>query len=792
MATGSMALPAAFVHSFLASSSSAVHGEHPLLDSIQHVLVASRSSAGTWPGIHGWFDQHNHMGGTIGWRAFMVMYLMASVEQRPAAFRRNILQHIQIEGCDWLWQTLHAVEMFSKMWDTASARADFERVKPFLKQGICFYVWLQGIYLRTNGCEGNLEKSPVAENERTDHRCAEANLNAALQLAFEAGLLVQQDEFITNQNRLASWMTAGSRAAPLLLECVRQHVDAIRRSQSAGTGSNQHALLELDRLLETAFSSSQLLDFSSAYVTRKLLENYANDALGRDVSGIMFFFFSVVEFMTSGIGFVLWSSNGMMRRSDYELVQNISDDTESVHTGRLAGLSSSFWAVTSTFKQLDETGNDNRKYWKLVPSCKESGGTCKNIQVGSSGFSVAQSSDSVGSRGGEPMVWKVLDQSTPLEGLDFLDKENMMFNIVADDELASGGVFLEKMLDAVHEHAKRQGKRLLVHIHCGEGFPLYDYGRMGFPEDSGPGTCNVDPQDTQRQRCPWAFDGPHYGLQASTYEAMCSNAKEPLYKQKPLPVRMQGSLPMHYFLAERNLQQMVEGIKHYRQNLRMRGQGALEDFDNYVLVSFGHSTHATAAVAEGMHRERIWTDVDLTSNLATNALYSLSPDLFHASRARPRYLESLSTAKRELLRQAFAQHGIHHLWSKRVCMVLGTDGSGVQHSHMVQELQIAKTILQGDTTTSQDVENHFRKTSARVQTWLMQPPTDGAPPLSCDDMDDPSGDGNPSWAAWVGPLLCSFAAITVVSWFLCCRPGSRKRPEERAVQLASVPPSTVS
>ena len=104
----------------------------------------------------------------------------------------------------------------------------------------------------------------------------------------------------------------------------------------------------------------------------------------------------------------------------------------------------------------------------------------------------------------------------------------------------------------------------------------------------------------------------------------------------------------------------------------------LVDFDNYVVIRFGHVSHATREHARRMAAAKIWADVNLTSNIATGTLYLDRPDL-----SRPNLL------------RYFEDHALVDLIAEDVKVVFGSDGPGVEHVRMANELVIAETDIFG-------------------------------------------------------------------------------------------------
>lgn len=195
----------------------------------------------------------------------------------------------------------------------------------------------------------------------------------------------------------------------------------------------------------------------------------------------------------------------------------------------------------------------------------------------------------------------------------------------------------------------------------------------------------------------WADPKKDYDMKDVT--AICDGAKAPYSEQQPINViRQKDGTPIHYKTALNNLFALLEGIGKYRKSHK-----ELDKFDQYIVIVFGHSTHANADVGKLMKEYKVWTDIDLTSNIATNALTAFTPEVMKktGNKKEVRYLESLTSTLagekpgQDLVKELFAPHGISPMYKAGVCMILSTDGSGVEHSHFDQEYSFAEIILGG-------------------------------------------------------------------------------------------------
>jgi hypothetical protein len=90
-----------------------------------------------------------------------------------------------------------------------------------------------------------------------------------------------------------------------------------------------------------------------------------------------------------------------------------------------------------------------------------------------------------------------------------------------------------------------------------------------------------------------------------------------------------------------------------------------------VRVRFGHVTHASPAQAVRMRERGIWADVNLTSNVATGAWFTGG---------------EVDVKRVDV--QRYEGHGVFALTDAGVRFVLGTDGSGVEHSALTVDYAV--------------------------------------------------------------------------------------------------------
>lgn len=211
--------------------------------------------------------------------------------------------------------------------------------------------------------------------------------------------------------------------------------------------------------------------------------------------------------------------------------------------------------------------------------------------------------------------------------------------------------FLEALRIA-YQVARTQRKRLVAHVHVGEGFPAFA-------------------SDT----------------------VSCQNPRAP-GELEPLPVQYRDGLPVHFITAEDNIEVLLAALKTFRQELK----DDVRRFDDHIEVRFGHVTHANLSQAQRMRELHVWADVNLTSNLATGALIIDGGDIFAEPDVTAHTPQSLGDLRKIPFDPAsarlFENHSLITLLEAGVQVVLGTDGGGIEHSSMPTEYLLAGAIIE--------------------------------------------------------------------------------------------------
>ena len=293
-----------------------------------------------------------------------------------------------------------------------------------------------------------------------------------------------------------------------------------------------------------------------------------------------------------------------------------------------------------------------------------------------------------------------------------------------------------KNLDPLYAAKKAKNEYLVYHVHCGEGSGIFDkeYYFRDYPVgESAYFTGWKQEKFTARN---------NYNLKQDKFNELCATAQKPYDKQEHLKVvycgHFEGSgdmRPCHALVARNNIDHMADGIAAYRVGKK--------GFDELVTTRLGHATWSTYALAEKLVEANIQVDINLASNLATQA-YSWPMGSDGTDLPRPKAIFSfdptrqsvaihdhaeLSKQKAMLIR-GFANHGFLPLFMAgvrmsstllcvccvRACCVcvcacvhtpprslptVGSDGAGVEHSSQSLDYKIAEILLDHMRATEQ-------------------------------------------------------------------------------------------
>lgn len=243
-----------------------------------------------------------------------------------------------------------------------------------------------------------------------------------------------------------------------------------------------------------------------------------------------------------------------------------------------------------------------------------------------------------------------------LVGIDTAAPETTCFT-------AAGMAYYRQLVDAVYRAAKARrasgwNGKLLVHTHVGEGFGVY-YGK-------------------QQPQQPWTFDKVFARIPAVT-----------------------GNVVSSPQAAHDNITRLLDAVAALRVSH--------PDLDQYVVLRFGHVTHATLAQARRMAALRVEADINLDSNIATGAwsFADMPAQQRLAQQAagaaeNPHTNFELNDLSQFLIpdphdaRQVaavFGSHPLKYMLMAGVRVMLGTDGAGVEHASMPREYALATSLI---------------------------------------------------------------------------------------------------
>jgi hypothetical protein len=137
-----------------------------------------------------------------------------------------------------------------------------------------------------------------------------------------------------------------------------------------------------------------------------------------------------------------------------------------------------------------------------------------------------------------------------------------------------------------------------------------------------------------------------------------------------------------------------------RGNVTAILDGLPDDIAPSVRVRFGHVTHAGDEQAARMTERGVWADVNLTSNISTSAWFVGGE--VDVKRVDPRLYEG---------------HGVYALAAAGVPFVLGTDGSGVEHSALTVEYAVLGELAKLESPVPPWVRQSLQN-SAEHTAWI--------------------------------------------------------------------------
>lgn len=253
-------------------------------------------------------------------------------------------------------------------------------------------------------------------------------------------------------------------------------------------------------------------------------------------------------------------------------------------------------------------------------------------------------------------------------GVDYASQENFCMVPFGD---GTGAENFESQVAMILEKAIGLNKRLVVHVHTAEGFPLFDYKYLNGDSYVDPYTEGGDLHDPEKV----------WGMSTSKHEAMCAAAKSwPVTEEDArFPFMMSDGLPVHFETARSNGEVLMDNWIEIRARLSAK----YPDFDNFLVLRLGHGTHLDTQTVDKMAANKASVDINLSSNLAT---------MSYPKRPEPASIHS-GFYKDPIYQTTFYEHVLLELMARGVFILLGTDGEGVENSEIRREYIMADEEL---------------------------------------------------------------------------------------------------
>jgi len=287
---------------------------------------------------------------------------------------------------------------------------------------------------------------------------------------------------------------------------------------------------------------------------------------------------------------------------------------------------------------------------------------------------------------------KDIESNPVIRGIDFAGVELAIYQTESCNE------YVPKYLEAMFALAQRIRRRLVFHVHCGEGFPVFNHrnhfdGKVDLPsavekERSSCGKTSpvydgdalmsayLPKECTGNGPCNWyQMRGICYNRKFKSWEKTCKNIMEPSnhFERLVLTVDVKSGMK-HWEVARSNLDCIINAVKRYRSG---KTEEQKVEFDKYVRVRLGHVTHASFQQAVDMRDNNIWVDINLASNLATSAYRFTTQEL------NIKFDTKFDSIHKYLVQNYLIRHGFLKVWLAGTSFLMGTDGSGTEHSGML-------------------------------------------------------------------------------------------------------------
>lgn len=244
--------------------------------------------------------------------------------------------------------------------------------------------------------------------------------------------------------------------------------------------------------------------------------------------------------------------------------------------------------------------------------------------------------------------YQALVQNPSIVGIDIASTETTCFT---PEGMKSFKNSAKNVYEAAKERRKLNyetgPKKLLVHVHVGEGSPVLA-------------------QETQKpEEAGYACELPE---------------KLPRFKET------ENNNLVHAVEARRNIGLILNSIQSLKRQY--------PDMDEYVVFRLGHATHISKAQANKAANLGVSVDVNLSSNLATGSWGAgqAIKGFLAEGEAPNKLLEKLLKSGADA-ENIFGDHGLKWLLSAGVLTVLGSDGAGVEHSSHDIDFDLAQRLI---------------------------------------------------------------------------------------------------
>jgi hypothetical protein len=164
-----------------------------------------------------------------------------------------------------------------------------------------------------------------------------------------------------------------------------------------------------------------------------------------------------------------------------------------------------------------------------------------------------------------------------------------------------------------------------------------------------------------------------------------------LFKSFPVVLFNKNKNPVYVDEGRRNIDLLIEAVRNL--------QSDIPGIQDYVVFRFGHVTQAQEKEAQDMKSLHIEADINLDSNLATGAYY-VPPPSFKLKGEELKEEEQFDyndwpdvLRRTGKIEEVLAHHSLKLMLKAGVRTLLGTDGSGVEHSDIAWEYKLTENLI---------------------------------------------------------------------------------------------------